>query len=396
MNCANCQSRVEEGAKFCDHCGAPILKANPYEPAYPSASTTESHQAFNEAKPSEAGEMRPELKPMKPESIAHYAVQDSELWAVMFALAGENPTQELVPMFKPEIGVMYKVGDIEVPAERLKRLEKQEGILDALGQVSFAACPKCQSLNLAILLKCPNCGKQTLSKSEMLIHYECGHLTPLHEVVQPGKTVYTCPKCGKLMKRVGIDYGRPGLAFTCPECKEVSQYPLVKLLCHNGHELKLDESELTQFSVYKLGKGLSTIPRIITMLNEIKGKLTSRGHECMILANVTGESGNKYVTPLLVLTIPPLIADFILDRSTWEFQAIEAIRKTADLNARSLLVVQKELTQQVENMINPKKIQVVPFDQEEEIVRKVTEAIDDALTFRPRMKEIGFSLKHNP
>jgi hypothetical protein len=332
--------------------------------------------------------MKPELKPFKPESATQYAVQDTELWALMFALAGENPSEELVPRFKPDLGVVYKVGEVEVPAGRLKRLGEQEGLLDGLGQVSFASCPKCESLNLTILMKCPNCGKQTLSKSEMLIHYECGHLSPLQEIVQPGKTVYTCPKCGKLMKRVGIDYGRPGLAFTCPECQEVSQYPLVKLLCHNNHELKLDEPELRQFSVYKLGKGLSTIPKIITILNEIKTKLTANGHSSIVLANVTGESGNEYVTPLLVLTIPPLIADFILDKTTWEFQAIEAIRKTADLKSRSLLVVRKELEGLVNNMINPQRIQLITFEKEDEITEKVVKTIDEILVKSARPQSV--------
>jgi hypothetical protein len=160
----------------------------------------------------------------------------------------------------------------------------------------------------------------------------------------------------------------------------VSQYPLVKLVCHNGHELKLDEPELRQYSVYRLGKGMSTIPRIITILNDIRTKLAATGQKSIVLANVTGESGNVYITPLLVFTIPPLIADFILDKSTWEFQVIGAIRKTADLNARSLLIVRAELEGQVNNMINPKKIQVLTFEKEEEIVEKVVRAVDESLS----------------
>lgn len=84
------------------------------------------------------------------------------------------------------------------------------------------------------------------------------------------------------MKRVGIDYGRPGLGFTCPNCKQVSQYPLIKLLCGREHELKVDEPELRLFNVYKLGKALQTVPRIIELLNAIKQKLTESERNCVL------------------------------------------------------------------------------------------------------------------
>jgi len=315
-----------------------------------------------------------------PEKVPDYQVQDLELWALMYALAGENPSQELVPAFRLDTGIVYKVGEIDVLADRIESLTRNEGILDTVGMTSFAACPKCDSLNLTVLMKCPNCGKQTLSKSEMVIHYECGHLAPLQEIIKPNENAYTCPKCGKLMKRVGIDYGRPGLGFTCPNCKQVSQYPLIKLLCQRGHELKVDEPELRLFHVYRLGKALQTVPRIVELLNAIKQKLTESGRNCVLLAKVTSPKGSVYITPLLVFGMPPLIADFILEESNWEVQVLGAIKKTADLNVRSLLVVRKELEQPVKGMVNPERIKVITFDNEGEIADRVAEVVAEMLS----------------
>jgi predicted RNA-binding Zn-ribbon protein involved in translation (DUF1610 family) len=314
------------------------------------------------------------------ENVSDYEVQDSELWALMYGLAGENPSQELVPAYRSDFGVVYKIGEIEVPADRVKALTQNEGVLDVVGIISFAMCPTCESLNLTVLMKCPNCGKQTLSKSEMVIHYECGHLAPLQEIIKPNENIYTCPKCGKPMKRMGIDYGRPGLAFTCPECKQASQYPLIKLLCERGHELKVDEPELRIYYVYRLGKALQTVPRIVKLLNSIKAKLTELGHNCVLLAKVTSPTGSVYITPLLVFGVPPLIADFILEETNWDVQVLGAIKKTAALNVRSLLVVKRGLEQPVKDMVNPERIKVVAFETEDEIADQVPVVISKMVT----------------
>jgi len=361
---------VKENAKFCDRCGSLVL---PVSSAVPS--TTAASTAAVSSKDSGI----PDSSNL-PDNVLGSQVQDNELWALMYALAGENPSQELVPAFGLDTGIVYKVGEVDVPADRIKALARNEGILDTIGMTSFAACPKCDSLNLTVLMKCPNCGKQTLSKSEMVIHYECGHLVRLQEIIKPNENVYTCPKCGKSMKRVGIDYGRPGLAFTCPNCKQVSQYPLIKLLCEREHELKVDELELRLFNVYRLGKALQTVPRIVELLNAIKQKLTESGRNCVLLAKVTSPRGSVYITPLLVFGMPPLIADFILEESNWEVQVLGAIKKTADLNVRSLLVVRKELEQSVKGMVNPERIKVITFENEGEIADRVPEVVAEMLS----------------
>ena len=364
---------VDNNAKFCDSCGSSLFPV----PNVAANTTALQSLASNEAVSDKSSNI---VDSSFRESVSDYQVQDTELWALMYGLAGENPSQELVPAYRSDLGVVYKVGDIEVPADRVKALTQNEGVLDVVGVISFATCPKCESLNLTVLMKCPNCGKQTLSKSEMVIHYECGHLAPLQEIVKPNENIYTCPKCGKLMKRVGIDYGRPGLGFTCPECKQVSQYPLIKLLCERRHELKVDEPELRTFYVYRLGKALQTVPRIVELLNSIKAKLTQRGHNCVLLAKVTSPNGSVYITPLLVFGVPPLIADFILEEATWEVQVLGAIKKTAELNVRSLLVVKRDLEQPVKGMVNPERIKVVAFESEDEIADQVPVVISKIVT----------------
>lgn len=309
------------------------------------------------------GATRLENSPTHSEGKRVEFMHDNELWGFLYVLAGEDPNQELTPLPESDLGITYRVDGVSVPADRIKRLA-EKSLLDIAGVKSFASCPNCNSMRLLTMMKCPSCHKQTLSKSELVIHYECGHLAPLTEIMVPGTNDYICSKCGKRMKRVGIDYGRPGLGFRCLSCNEVSQYPQLALTCDHDHEFRIDEQELRVFPIYKLGRALQTMPRIIGFLSAIKEELSRNEVEAMTLAQVAGTSGTTYIAPLLVPGIPPILTDFVLDEPSWEFQVLQTIKKSVDLNARTLLLVKSDLYGMVRDMVNPDRITVVSFENE--------------------------------
>lgn len=301
-------------------------------------------------------------------------MHDNELWGFLYVLAGEDPTQELTPHPESDLGITYRVDGVSVPADRIKRLA-EKSLLDIAGVMSFACCPQCNSMRLLTMMKCPNCHKQTLSKSELVIHYECGHLAPLSEIMVPGTNDYVCSSCGKRMKRVGIDYGRPGLGFRCLSCGEVSQYPQLLLTCGHGHEFRIDEQELRVFPIYKLGKALQTMPRIMGFLTAIKEELARNDAESVVLAQVAGASGTTYIASIMIPSIPPILTDFVLDESSWEFQVLQTIKKSADLNARTLLLVRSDLCAMAKEMVNPDRIRVISFEDEAMIPELATKAL---------------------
>jgi hypothetical protein len=302
------------------------------------------------------------------------AMADNDLWGLLYILAGEDPNQELSPFPDKNIGMAYMVDGITVPEQRIKRLA-EKNLLDIVNVVSFGCCPSCNGMHLSTIMRCPSCLKQSLSKVELVVHYECGHLAPLQEVAVPGSSEYACPNCSKKMKRVGIDYGRPGLGFRCLSCREVSQYPHLMLVCEKGHEFKIDEQELRVFPIYKVGEGLQTMPRIMSQLTAVKNLLAKEERECVLLAQVKGMSGATYIAPLLIPGIPSILVDFLLDDSSWEFQVLQAIKKSVDLNARALLVVKDHLLEVVKDMVNPDRINVVAFTEESEIPELVATAL---------------------
>jgi hypothetical protein len=217
--------------------------------------------------------LRPEVAQLQP--VAHVtrtsnsteasqdwsSERDNEVRALLYTLAGNNAGQEFSPKYSPDLGIMYSVNGKDVPSDRMKQIAER-GMLDITGAVAYVCCPECGGMRLSTALKCPTCRKQTLSKSELVIHYECGHLAPIPEIKTPGTNEYTCSNCGKKMKRVGIDYGKPGLGFKCLSCGEVSLYPLLISICECGREFKTDRSRKLVIPIYRIGRTLQAAPRI--------------------------------------------------------------------------------------------------------------------------------------
>lgn len=309
-------------------------------------------------------------------------IHDNDLWAFLSVVAGEDLRAEFRPVLNSSLGVIYEVDGVEVPALRMQRLA-EKGLLELNGMTSFGACPKCNSLNLTANFKCASCKAQSLSKVDLIVHYGCGHLAPVNEVFREGLNDYRCPSCHKEMKRVGIDYGRPGFGFICVSCHAVSQYPLLIMTCDKGHESKVSEEELILHPIYKLGHSLQTMPRIINVLSEVKRAMEEREIKCFALAQTKSRDGGAlYISPILVVSVPSITVDFILEDVGWEFQVLQTIRKCADLGYKGLLVVKQGASEPIRDMVNPAKISVIAFDEESEIagltIQKLVELYSQA------------------
>lgn len=281
---------------------------------------------------------------------------------LLSALAMEEPQRELKPEYKAGVGVVYEVSGINVPADKM-RIAEEKGLLEPLKESSFAACPRCGSLILKIMLKCPNCQGQSLIKSDILVHYECGFSAPVEEFHQrEGR--YLCPRCRKELKRVGIDYGRPGIGFKCQICGQVFQYPMVVLSCDNGHEFRIDEVELKHYPSYRLSSQLKIMRRIYDLLSIARTRLRFKGIESELLAKVKGKSSMNHIIPLFVRTNPPIIVDFILDEKTFETQMLQTLVKLMDLDVKAILVVKPFMEDKIRKLINPERVRVLSVANE--------------------------------
>lgn len=286
----------------------------------------------------------------------------------------KDPEIILQPRYKQGFGVVYDVDGLLLTAEKIKDIENG-GFLVTHGSVSFPSCPRCNSMQLHVEIICPSCNGRGISKSDLVIHYECNHVAPVEEFVTDRMSTYICPNCKKELKRVGIDYGRPGLGFRCITCGNISQYPLVRMVCDNNHIFKLDEVSLLSYHTYKISKQTATLARIGELLLSIQKMLKDSNLRSTILASVKGSSGVTHMIPLLVDGSQPIAVEFVVDSSGVEFELLQTILRYADYNAKVLLVVRNDILPVLKDMINPEKFILLVAIGEQEIPNLVVSEV---------------------
>lgn len=290
----------------------------------------------------------------------------SDISTIISLLSKGLNGQELRPILKPELGgIIYALGEnFEVTYEKL-RLSEKKGLLKSKGSMSFSACPKCESINLRAQLVCPECRSQTIFKSDLLIHYDCQTTGPTEEFHSALRDGYYCKRCHKDLKRVGIDYGNPGIGFKCSSCEKVFQFPLVLSYCDTGHISKIDEMDLKSFPIYVLGENAKSLSALMLETRNLRNMLEEKNVHSQVLCQLRGSSGSLHVVPLL-LTPPSseqVALDFVHGDSQEDVEGaiLQLLLKNADLGKMKMLIIVNAAgsIERITPMINPEKVKIL-------------------------------------
>ncbi len=304
-------------------------------------------------------------------------MRDDSTLAFLASYAGKSK-EPISPVFRHGTGVVYEIDGVDLSVERIKAYE-QEKLLSVAGAKPFPACQRCASLLLSVQLNCPDCKKQSLARSEIMIHYECEYSGPVEEFVSQKDSEYVCPKCSKTLKRVGIEYGKPGIGFKCRDCGRVFQYPLVNIACSNGHLSKLDELDLRPFPVYRINEEIQGFADLAGYFISIQKALLRSNVEAEVLARVRGQSGVVHIIPLVVRTAKAqAVVDFILNEAGSDAKVLQKMLRSADLGQFvALLFVPAPLVGQLSGMVNPEKIRLlaIPGNDPEAVAHEVARVV---------------------
>lgn len=287
------------------------------------------------------------------------SVLDSHFFSSAYLALSEGRVVEFRPIIKSESGITYDVFGIDAPEERL-RYYLDRGFLEIVDEISLPICHVCSEACLHPLLLCPDCESLNIEKKELMAHYDCGYLGPVDrfEVLEPG--VYKCPKCGKTMRRIGIDYGRPGFGFTCMKCHSVFQVPLIKVECRQGHRNKIQTLEVKKYPVYRISQEVKKFAAIYQVIEELEKRLSSMGLESESFSRLRGVSGEMHVAPLYVKSEPAVIVDMIVEDFFDERHLLSVAMKAVDIpNVMILLVLPASLESGLEKIFNPEKVVVI-------------------------------------
>jgi hypothetical protein len=90
-------------------------------------------------------------------------------------------------------------------------------------------CPQCRSARLSVREECPRCRSPNLHEEIMVHHFRCAHIAPESHFHADGD--FVCPKCGRALRHIGLDYDKPGSVAHCDSCGAVNDRPAVGFKC---------------------------------------------------------------------------------------------------------------------------------------------------------------------
>lgn len=83
-------------------------------------------------------------------------------------------------------------------------------------------------------------------------HFRCANVSPESTYACDGEL--RCPKCGHMLRHIGVDYDKPSSVYTCGECGDSFMYPSMSVLCtscrkfHSTDELMPIDVEEYEFT----------------------------------------------------------------------------------------------------------------------------------------------------
>jgi CheY-like chemotaxis protein/predicted RNA-binding Zn-ribbon protein involved in translation (DUF1610 family) len=142
----------------------------------------------------------------------------------------------------------------EIPAEELvvalNRLSELN-IVTIEPSHSIISCPECNSPTASLLLECPECESTKMTKEEAIEHFDCGNIN-FRSKYDDGEGKLVCPKCGKKLKVIGVDYRKIENWYKCSNNHYFGQ-PVFKFVCANCEKrFSLDDVAIDMLYNYAL------------------------------------------------------------------------------------------------------------------------------------------------
>ena len=109
-------------------------------------------------------------------------------------------------------------------------------------------CPDCMHSHLLYIESCPKCGNSDIEQEAMIHHFRCANISPEHTYMKDGQMC--CPKCGRYLRHIGVDYDRPADLYMCHTCRNHFTYPHIKVICTKCKKT-YSTNELVPVNIYE-------------------------------------------------------------------------------------------------------------------------------------------------
>jgi DNA-directed RNA polymerase subunit M/transcription elongation factor TFIIS len=225
-------------------------------------------------------------------------LQDSSALRLLYRLASEKNI-EVTPkidgsrIFYPLLEEVLS-GEVD-ETEFLSKLH-DEGFLVKKVYDKIYLCPSCGSADLRPRLQCPSCSSINLARGEALVHYHCGYVDFVDKFMVNDSTL-KCPKCGRILKQVGIDYGEPGQTYRCLDCQEFFYYPVECWVCKKcNYKFKVSAAMIeTVYSFEFNEEKRDEVDKVLFHVKPLAEALEKLGFKVKCFQEFEGNSGSKHV-----------------------------------------------------------------------------------------------------
>jgi len=169
----------------------------------------------------------------------------------------------------------------EIPVEKLVSTLRNLAEIDIVEEEpsrSVIACPDCGSLTATLYIECPECESTQMNKEEALEHFDCGNID-FRTKFDKGESRLVCPKCGKKLKVIGVDYRKIENWYRCSN-KHFFGQPTFKFACSkcNGR-FPLEEIRIDMLHHYNLTKSGSQLLKLGVKATELTEKSQDKNRE---------------------------------------------------------------------------------------------------------------------
>jgi len=193
-----------------------------------------------------------------------------------------------------------KIGEFRPKrVEEILEFLSEQGILVKEPVRSYFSCATCDSRRLLLSLACNKCGNQSLQAGRALLHDRCGFIG--FEDAFVNQNVFRCPKCGKSLKTLGIDYHAAGQHYKCMSCGDLSKDLKQNLNCAKcGRSTRLEEAVLRP--CYKYRVDADAQPKIAAHAIDLARPaevLIGHGYRTELYPRVKGKSGVEHELDLV-------------------------------------------------------------------------------------------------
>jgi predicted amidophosphoribosyltransferase len=281
--------------------------------------------------------------------------------------------------------------DLKSILEELSRL----GILTSDVRNNLAVCPRCGSHRVMIHLRCPTCGSPQLKRGSMIEHLACGHIDQ-EENFRKGEQLF-CPKCGKVLRAIGVDYRRPGILYKCLNCGGISSNPKVQYECDCRNVFSENEAALQLVSAYKPNPAKRELIEQMTIdFKSILEAVTSTGWHGQAPITIQSQSGieHEFTFALWAPESDPAKAppDVVAEMYTSEEGEVNSTgvlafyAKTLDIKPNEkILIVMPSLDRRAKILANSYNMLVVEAETADSVMAKTRDLLLDI--HRKREKE---------